>query len=274
MRFGKWILAASAPLLLASCGGGGDAIERINNFHRGKGFTLNPRPPPSPPIGTVLKEAENLEMTYRSFPNSYQIVNCSVTTCTSNRGHDFSISYHSQFLDDSETRGETDSENTYYDLIKESGQYSGYYTINFWEEVAPSLGRWKESFGAAFGRTERKPTVSATWKGKMAGYEIRTGMQITGRSTVTYSSLDNDVDVRIYDMICDSGCEGGTGTVYQGQRETFWRNMEVRSDGSFVFDNSNFPDDYVAGNFYGPNTEESAGIFEESVLAGAWHAKR
>ena len=62
MKFGKWVLAVSLPLVLATCGESdrADTAERIENFTRGKGFTLDPRP--SSPTLTQTETTETIAL--------------------------------------------------------------------------------------------------------------------------------------------------------------------------------------------------------------------
>ena len=245
MRFGKWILAASAPLLLASCVGGGS----------GGGAQ-------SAAVQSLLENATNLEMTDRYTSADRETVTCSGTDCESFGAGQIRLSYHAQWVGDSSssgTAGRDDDDNATYNIIRRLGQHSGYYAIRF---NYANTGLYRESFSAAFGGPERKPVSgTGTWTGNMGGHEVSSGIQLNGKSTVTYSFGDDTVDVRLYEI---------RGTRYFGDRELNYRNMSVRNDGSFSYSGS----DYVAGNFYGPNAEETTGIFENGTLAGAWFADR
>ena len=248
MRFCKWILAASAPLVLASCVGGGSG---------GGGAQ-------SAAVQSLLENATNLEMTDRyNVEESDDIIICSGTDCGPFGGNgQFSLSYHAQWLRSAGLSGSSvigDDDNRRYSMIRKLGQHSGYYAIKF---SYANTGYYYRSYSAAFGGPERKPVSgTGTWTGNMGGHEVRSGTQLNGKSTVTYSFGNNSVNVRLYEI---------SGSDYFGDRELNWRNMSVRNDGSFSYSGS----DYVAGNFYGPNAEETTGIFENGTLAGAWFADR
>ena len=244
MRFSKWIMAATLLLLLTGCGGGGGGGAQ------------------SAAVQRLLDNATNLEMTDRYSRSGRDTVICSGTDCESSQAGQIRLSYHAQWLSDPSSDGSAgfgDDDNATYSTIKRLGQYSGYYAIRF---NYANTGSYRESFSAAFGGPERKPVSgTGTWIGNMGGHEVSSGIQLNGKSTVTYSFGDNTVNVRLYDI---------RGARYFGDRELNWRNMIVRNDGSFSYSGS----DYVAGNFYGPNAEETTGIFEDGTLAGAWFADR
>ena len=146
-----------------------------------------------------------------------------------------------------------------YDRSRNLGQYSGFYTIKFRSRSSAYLYGWS----ASFGYSENRPLGSARWTGNMAGFETRSGIKLNGRSTVTYSLPDNTVDVRLYDI---------NGSGYRGFSEFNWEDVRVGNDGSFFFYGTG--NSYMDGNFYGPNAEESAGIFEQNFVSGGWFANR
>lgn len=243
MRFGKWILAASVPLMLAGCGGGGGGGAQ------------------SVAVQGLLDNTTNLEMTDRYSSSDRDRVICSGTDCESLQGGQITLSYHARWLSLSSSgrAGRDDDDNATYNMIRRLGQYSGYYAIKL---NYANTGLYRESFSAAFGGPERKPVSgTGTWTGNMGGHEVSSGIQLNGKSTVTYSFGNNSVDVRLYDI---------SGSGYFGDRVLSWEDMSVRNDGSFSYSGS----DYVVGNFYGPNAEETTGIFEDGTLAGAWFADR
>ena len=252
MRFCKWILAASAPLVLASCVGGGS----------GGGAQ-------SAAVQSLLENATNLEMTNRYLGSGNTIeIACSGTVCETFGGNgNYSLAaYHSAELrlpSLSGPAGVGNEANLRYRQIRRLGQHSGYYSVNF---RYANTGIYYESFSAAFGGPERKPVSgTGTWTGDMGGHEVRSGIQLTGKSTITYSFGDNTAAVRLYDI---------SGSGYFGDDAWYFWDMTVNNDGSFFLNNPDYPGQYVAGNFYGPNAEETTGIFENGALAGAWFADR
>ena len=250
MRFGKWILAASAPLVLASCvGGGGGGAQ-------------------SAAVQSLLDNATNLEMTDRIAVGGTRLtVSCSGTVCESSRGEgDYSLAYeHAQWITAPRDTGETEFTSLFqtgtgtYRRARHLGQYSGFYTIGFFRGSNLYNGGWSASFGSS----ENRPRGSARWTGNMAGFETRGGIKLNGKSTVNYSLSNNTVDVRLYDI---------SGSGYRGFSEFNWEDVRVRNDGSFSFYGTGSSS--MDGNFYGPNAEETAGVFERNFVSGGWFANR
>lgn len=254
----KGIIAACFPLVMASCGGsgGGAAVQGL------------------------LDSATNLEMTDRISLNGIRVrIACSGTVCESGAGDgDYSLAYkHSEWLLPASDTGQTISTNIFgstegtYNRARGFGSHSGFYTIGFFRgNGAVYVGGWSAAFGRSSGN---EPQGSASWAGSMVGFETRGGIKLNGRSTVTYSLADNTVDVRLY---------GISGPGYRGNSEFNWQNMPVNSDGSFFHPGDNKSvytntrnvagNTYIDGNFYGPNAEESAGVFERNFVSGAWLA--
>ena len=252
MRFCKWILAASAPLLLASCVGGGS----------GGGAQ-------SAAVQSLLDNATNLEMTDELEQGRRIIISCSGTVCESSRGAgDYSLAYrHAQWITAPRDIGSVNYSNKLtgvefegtYDRSRNLGQYSGFYTIKFRSRSSAYLSGWS----ASFGYSENRPRGSARWTGNMAGFETRGGIKLNGKSTVNYSLSNNTVDVRLYDI---------SGSGYRGFSEFNWEDVRVGNDGSFSFYGTG--NSSMDGNFYGPNAEETAGVFERNFVSGGWFANR
>lgn len=260
------VIAVCLPLALTGCGGklGEIRDDYLSAIGLGRGGGSGGQVAQSAPVQTLLENATNLEMTNRYDRSSSGTVTCSGTICeTYGRNGNFGLSaYHAQWLRSSSLSGSAavgGDDNFTFRMIRRLGHHSGYYAIRFNYE---NTGIYDESFSAAFGGPERKPVSgTGTWTGSMGGHEVRNGIQLNGKSTVTYSFGNNTVNIRLYDI---------RGANYFGDSELSWRNMSVNNDGSFYYSGS----DYVAGNFYGPNAEETTGIFEDGTLAGAWFASR
>ena len=132
-------------------------------------------------------------------------------------------------------------------------------------------------FSGSFGEgTSRRDFVErgATWTGAMVGVRRDTGQGVTGDARLHFETgLDIDFtnisggvpDISWHDLyVC------GLGVTCVSRR--------VESIGNFRDSNGS---DYIRGNFYGPNAEEVAGIFEHGVgiggaipVVGAFGAKR
>lgn len=113
------------------------------------------------------------------------------------------------------------------------------------------------AFGASL-ETNPSGIGSATWRGIAEAASTRTFERSQGTSTITIPDLSQpSVDVAI-DI---SGIDVSAPS---------WRNMPL-SQGHFTSSTSN---SYVAGDFYGPNHEESYGVFESGSYVGVFGAKR
>ena len=142
------------------------------------------------------------------------------------------------------------------------GQYSAFSTEWFDEQT---LG-WSSASSTAFGeRAARRPLGSGTWRGAMVGTSISdSGPALAGRAALTFSLADNEIDVQI------SSVRSYNAVSYTGPSSFSWSNLRVQSDGRFHRDGSG--NDHITGNFYGPETTETAGVFEQGSVIGAWLA--
>ena len=246
MAVGKRVLVVGLSLALASCGGGS-----------GQGASVR----------SLVDTATNLEMTNVVASENRVRIGCSGTVCESSEGAgDYGLaSKHAEWLlapsDTGRAEGTSLSEtgSGTYSRARRLGRYSGFYAIGFFRDDRMYRGGWS----AALGSSEGKPRGSARWAGNMAGFETRGGIRLDGRSTMTFSLADNTVEVRLSDI---------RGPGYRGDSEYYWLDVPVHDDGSF-FDRGR-GDMYLDGNFYGPDAEESAGIFEIDFISGGWFASK
>lgn len=241
-------------LALASCSGGSG---KAGGGERGV------------PVRALMDNATTLEMTDAIVSGSRVRTNCFGTVCESSPdAGDYSLApRHAEWLlANSDTgraentrRSESGSET--YRRTRRLGRYSGLYSIGFFGADGSYGGGWS----AALGSSESKPLGSATWTGSMAGFETRNGIELEGTSTVTYSVADNTVEVRV---------SGISGSGYRGEPEYYWQDVPVGDDGSFL--DRGQAGMYMNGNFYGPNAEETAGIFEFELdfISGGWFADK
>ena len=125
-----------------------------------------------------------------------------------------------------------------------------------------------------------QPTGTAAWRGAMLGVEERSGTQLFGDSAIVYDFANNTVDVEL-SRVSPSGITQWFDGPYSGPSSFSWPGLTVNSDGSFYipgYDNDRKGSPlhptlgYVDGDFYGPNAEESAGVFERQGVSGAWLA--
>ena len=143
------------------------------------------------------------------------------------------------------------------------GQYSAFSTHRGYDANQSFVSAQSEAFGE---RTARRPLGTATWRGAMVGTSISdSGPALAGEAVLAFSLADNEIDVEI------SNVRSYDDVSYTGPSSFSWSNLQVQSDGQFR--RADAQNDHISGNFYGPNTEESAGVFERGSVVGAWLAK-
>ena len=116
----------------------------------------------------------------------------------------------------------------------------------------------------------------------MVGAALDNGSPLAGESVLTYSFSANTVDVQISNIRAV-----GDVAPYSGSTSFTWSGLNVNSDGSFhiagynndrsglTYSTALHPTlGYIDGDFYGPNAEETAGIFTRGDVNGAWLAKK
>ena len=221
-------------------------------------------------VDRVLRGTTNLEMTDLALNNEDWIfTSCRNVSCTTQNAT-LDLSYHAPFLRNAlRGRGAIhDYDNLSYRMKRQIGSYSGYYAIRF---DYYNTGNYYLSGATAFGGPERKPVSGkATWTGSMAGHRATDGTPISGKATVTYSFGRNVAGVRLWNI---------RGSNYFGSSTLSWPDMHVNNDGSFDYGSKADNEEYLQGNFYGPNAEETSGVFETenrqgSWLTGGWFATR
>ena len=157
-----------------------------------------------------------------------------------------------------------------------AAEYSGYYTAYLFDG-AQTIERL---YAAAFGELHNgRPPANATWRGGMRGYD--NFRMFDGEIALTYHFESSTVDVEISNI--DSiDYDGGNIS---------WQGLNVNSDASFYMENHGNHESgmelhptlgYIDGDFYGPNAEESAGVFQRQIgthynglpkmLVGGWLA--
>ena len=168
--------------------------------------------------------------------------------------------------------------------------WKSYGDLSSWPHNYPPAyvgdGVVEDAHAAAFGsRYEHRPSVSATWSGDMRGVHMRYGNLLQGDARLVYSAAANTVDVEISNVRQFLPPNGRVEYYrgYSGSTGFVWRNLPVNSDGSFYMrghsndrqSESPHPTlGFVDGDFYGPNADETAGVFERDFVAGAWLAER
>ena len=127
--------------------------------------------------------------------------------------------------------------------------------------------------GVAFGNlySGRPAQTNATWHGAMVGRTVIEGYEVDGKALIEYNFQNNAVDVELSE-IAATGSDGG---YYTGPTMFNWDEVRQNNDGSFFIPghgNDRAGSDphptkgYIDGDFYGPNAEEVAGVFEFSYM--------
>ena len=156
-----------------------------------------------------------------------------------------------------------------------SGDHSVFFSASNFDAVLST------AFSGAFGELHPgQPTAaqgSATWEGLMTAYQRLdpSAGEIDGASALRYDFATNSVDLIL--SLVGGARPAGTPA------DIVWNDLPVNNDGSFYIvghGNHNEASDphpvlgYVDGDFYGPNAEEMAGVFERYNLVGAFGARR
>ena len=172
-------------------------------------------------------------------------------------------------------------------LVRQSFGGKGRHSL-FYTSTRNALGTYSAALGSlSAGRPrpmESETGGTASWSGPMFGTHLPTAASMTGIAELTVHFADNTVDVemsgvREHELPGFTKKEGS----YDGPATFGWENLEILSDASFFNEGSgnHRPDTdpdpirgYIDGDFYGPNGEESAGVFERYMISGAWLAER
>ena len=114
----------------------------------------------------------------------------------------------------------------------------------------------------------------------MVGHTRSDGIELAGDAELQYNFAANEVDLTLLGIGVSSVLSPHT---YYGPNTMQWTDLRVNADGSFYipgYGNDRAGTDlhptlgYVDGDFYGPNAEEMAGVFERSGVVGAFGGKR
>lgn len=113
-----------------------------------------------------------------------------------------------------------------------------------------------------------RPSVSATWRGVMVGTPSRGDHRdniLQGDARLTYDSQNQDLDA-VFNNIKDLDRKADyTVTVVR------FNDVPVAADGSY---SAGRVGNLIQGGFGGPSHEETAGVFEQQGIVGAFGAKR
>ena len=207
---------------------------------------------------------------------------------------DYSIDWHAAYADHMQVSYPGNIQN--YDLINGTldealdggdrpkirggvGDYSAFYTAFY--NLSTTTGTARATFSAAFGDLYTgRPTMeqgTATWRGAMTAIQRDSGSAVNGGSTLIYDFGDNTLDLSL------NVREASNDGTYTGPDVFAWPNLQQNNDGSFYIPGYDNDRDgtglhptlgYVDGDFYGPNAEEFAGVFERSGVVGGFGGKR
>ena len=146
------------------------------------------------------------------------------------------------------------------------------------ETISQSLGYLHDGIPTP---SESEPSGSAMWRGAMLGTDMRNAGTLQGDARLTLNFADSTVDVEIANIEQIAGIFSFAS--YSGPSRFVWNDLRVNNDASFYIPgHSNDRSGttlhptlgYIEGNFYGPNAEEVAGVFERDWVSGAWLAIR
>ena len=114
----------------------------------------------------------------------------------------------------------------------------------------------------------------------MVGHTRSNGIELAGDAELQYDFAVNEVDLTLFGIGVSSVLSPHT---YNGPSSMEWSGLRVNSDGSFYipgYGNDRAGTDlhptlgYVDGDFYGPNAQEMAGVFERAGVVGAFGGRR
>ncbi len=256
--------------------------------------------PGVPPRGNVCETLEGIEIDGTSYNPRFGVYLIT----------DFGVEYHEAFLDDAldipfdhphapagtTFFGTQDSDYTddgFGSPVAGLGRYSLAYTAwgpgDYTSGTHSGTGRG--FYAAAMGQLhDGRPSGSAVWQGAVVGQELR-GLLTThveGDIELNYNFAASTIDVVISELErIRASYDSSTQTVDKSStsidKRFEWRGLRVNNDASFYitgYDNDRrgtrlHPElGYIDGDFYGPNAEESAGVFERDYIIGGWLATR
>ncbi len=154
------------------------------------------------------------------------------------------------------------TDGTSYGAWMEHGAF-GVLTIGIPDEGIFLSGRYAIAGGA---RNNDAPTVDATWRGVMVGTPAtgaHRGDLLQGDATLRYDQTSLDAtfaNIKNLDRLAAHSVETVRfEDIPFYENGTYWTGVEH---------------DFIWGAFYGPDQAETAGIFEQSNIVGAFGAKR
>ncbi|MBC6436621.1 MAG: hypothetical protein GDA52_00465, partial [Rhodobacteraceae bacterium] len=138
-------------------------------------------------------------------------------------------------------------------------------TVEVGDETVTFTLRGAEAYGDLTGS---RPAADATWRGLMVGTPARGAHRdnlLQGDATLTFTADDNQIDATFSDIVdLDRNAPHSV-------EEVRFRNVPVADDGTYAQGSGS---NGIEGGFYGTDHAETAGIFEQRGIVGAYGAKR
>ncbi|MBC6441913.1 MAG: hypothetical protein GDA53_02120 [Rhodobacteraceae bacterium] len=129
----------------------------------------------------------------------------------------------------------------------------------------PGTLRRAQAFGDL---TESRPTADATYTGLMVGTPARGAQRdnlLQGDATLTFTAADNQLDATFSDI---KDLDHNTA---HSVTEVRFRDVPVSSGGTYA---QGAGANRIEGAFYGTGHAETAGVFEQQGIVGAYGAKK
>lgn len=129
----------------------------------------------------------------------------------------------------------------------------------------PANMRWNMAGGDL---TRSRPLGNATWQGLMVGTPARgsgKGQRLQGNATLTYDLDSATLDAAFTNIQNVDRLQPHSVSAVR------FDNINVSDRGTFQAGSS---DNQIQGGFYGPDHAETAGVFEQSNIIGAFGAKK
>ena len=286
--------------VLASCGGGGNGngghgAAPVTNPSAARALTGLSAPSETPTAQdarapSIVSRADSLILStvygntdHEDLPSFRILAQCSGTRCTLTEpttGYYESVS----ISDFGFLTGSSQAIGTRYGitLVEETGSYEGadYSTLGAWMDNSAfgvqSIEAEEQDVEITFRRsltggdlTGTRLTGSATWLGLMVGTPATgssRGDRLIGDAALNYDlSAGGGLDVAFSSIKnIDRNREHTTTTV-------IFADVPISSRGTFE---AGLTGNRIQGGFYGPNHTETAGIFEQANIVGAFGAER
>ena len=157
------------------------------------------------------------------------------------------------------------------------GTYSAA-AVNGYYDPPSRRGDSEDIYSVNYGfRDAMRPRFNATYSGAMIGTDLFTRAALEGQARITYSSSERNVDVLLHGIRQhrDSAVTAGN---YGGPSTFRFNGLDAAAGGYLGANNSATTGWAAHGWLFGPNAQESAGVFHSESdnhhVVGGWLAKR